>query len=199
MDELGAALRRISKFLRRQRVDTSTTSVSRLEDGHLFARACKLAGGHQARSTRANDQEMGSSLREHYPITMPRAKKPTQLSAKERALLNRPSQRGRSSLAKGRFHSRSPPNLKAAGARCKWPSSRRGAEHRSTAEQRDELAPPHSITSSARASSVGGISTPSALAVLRLITNSNLVGCSIGRSAGLAPLRILSTYPAARR
>jgi hypothetical protein len=69
MDELGAALRRISKFLRRQRVDTSTTSVSRLEDGHLFARACKLAGGHQARSTRANDQEMGSSLREHYPIT----------------------------------------------------------------------------------------------------------------------------------
>jgi len=59
MDELGATLRRISKFLRRQRVDTSTASVSRLEDGHLFARACKLASGHQARSTRADDQEMG--------------------------------------------------------------------------------------------------------------------------------------------
>ena len=36
---------------------------------------------------------------------------------------------------------------------------------------------PYSITSSARASSVGGISRPSALAVLRLMTNSNLVGC----------------------
>ena len=59
MDELGATLRRISKFLRRQRVDTSTASVSRLEDGHPFARACKLAGGHQARSARADDQEMG--------------------------------------------------------------------------------------------------------------------------------------------
>src|SRR6266516_2650328 len=57
----------------------------------------------------------------------------------------------------------------------------------------------HSITSSARASSIGGTSRPSALAVLRLITNSNLVGCSTGRSAGLAPLKILSTKVAARR
>src|SRR5262245_48778096 len=51
----------------------------------------------------------------------------------------------------------------------------------------------HSITSSARASSVGGTSRPSALAVLRLMTSSNFVGCSTGKSAGLAPLRILST------
>ena len=36
--------------------------------------------------------------------------------------------------------------------------------------------------------------SPSALAVLRLMTNSNVVGCSTGRSAGFAPLRILSTY-----
>jgi hypothetical protein len=48
----------------------------------------------------------------------------------------------------------------------------------------------YSITSSARASSTGGISRPSALAVLRLMTNSNLVGRWTGRSAGLAPLRI---------
>ena len=41
----------------------------------------------------------------------------------------------------------------------------------------------YSITSSARASSVGGTSRPSALAVLRLITSSNLVGCITGRSA----------------
>jgi hypothetical protein len=37
---------------------------------------------------------------------------------------------------------------------------------RTAADERDELAPPHSITSSARASSVGG--RPSVLAVLRL-------------------------------
>ena len=48
------------------------------------------------------------------------------------------------------------------------------------------------ITSSARPSSDGGIVRLSALAVLRLMTRSNLVGCSTGRSAGLAPLRILS-------
>src|SRR5262245_15127812 len=51
----------------------------------------------------------------------------------------------------------------------------------------------HSITSSARASKVGGTVRPSVLAVLRLITSSNLIGCSIGRSLGLAPFRILST------
>ena len=43
------------------------------------------------------------------------------------------------------------------------------------------------------------LSRPSALAVLRLITSSNFVGCSTGRSAGLAPFRILSTYAALRR
>src|SRR5262249_45585340 len=59
------------------------------------------------------------------------------------------------------------------------------------AEQRDELAPvTHSITSSARASSVGGTVRPSAPAVLRLMTSSILVGCSTGMSAGFAPLRI---------
>jgi hypothetical protein len=51
----------------------------------------------------------------------------------------------------------------------------------------------YSITSSARASSEGGTVRPSALAVIRLMTRSNLVGCSIGRSAGFAPRRILST------
>ena len=51
----------------------------------------------------------------------------------------------------------------------------------------------HSITSSARASNVGGTSRPSALAVLRLITSSYLVGACTGRSAGFSPLRIRST------
>src|SRR6185503_18086245 len=55
----------------------------------------------------------------------------------------------------------------------------------------------HSITWSARCSSVGGIVSLSAFAVLRLMTSSNVVGCSTGRSAGFAPLSILSTYTAA--
>src|SRR5262249_37510421 len=54
---------------------------------------------------------------------------------------------------------------------------RRERPCRRAAEQRDELAPLHSITSSARASSVGGTVTPSALAVLRLMINSTLVVC----------------------
>src|SRR5262249_17526417 len=57
----------------------------------------------------------------------------------------------------------------------------------------------HSITSSARPSRVGGTVSPSALAVARLIASSTLVGNSMGRSAGRAPLRILSTKYAARR
>src|SRR5262249_18060028 len=57
------------------------------------------------------------------------------------------------------------------------------------AEKRDELAPSHSMTSSARDIKLSENFTPSALAVLRLITNSNLVGCMTGRSAGLAPFR----------
>src|SRR5262249_50703266 len=65
------------------------------------------------------------------------------------------------------------------------------------AEQRDECAPlhlrGHSMTSSARASSVSGTVRPSALAVLRLITSSNFVGCITGKSAGLVPFKILPT------
>ena len=51
----------------------------------------------------------------------------------------------------------------------------------------------HSSSASARRISPGGISSPSALAVLRLTTISSLVGCSTGRSAGFTPFRILST------
>src|SRR5262249_46386727 len=60
-----------------------------------------------------------------------------------------------------------------------------------TAEQRYELAPLHSITSSTVASSCAGTSRPSALAVCILMMNSNLVDCTTGRSAGFAPLMIL--------
>ncbi|MBI1996211.1 MAG: hypothetical protein HYU31_12865 [Deltaproteobacteria bacterium] len=49
-----------------------------------------------------------------------------------------------------------------------------------------------------RMSTIGGIVRPRALAVLRLSTNSNLIGCSTGMSAGFVPLRILSTKTATR-
>src|SRR5262249_41947498 len=81
-------------------------------------------------------------------------------------------------------HADAPHFLALLRARRERPPGRRAAE------QRDEIAPLHSITSSARASSVGGISKRSALAVLRLITSSNLLACITGNSAGLAPLRI---------
>src|SRR5262249_15599516 len=70
--------------------------------------------------------------------------------------------------------------------------ARRKRPRRPTAEQSDELPPPHSITSSARARSVGGTVSPSALAVLALISRLNLVGCCTGNSAGFSPLRIRS-------
>src|SRR6516225_4257677 len=48
----------------------------------------------------------------------------------------------------------------------------------------------HSMTSSARPRIVCGTVRPSASAVFRLTTSSNLVGCTTGRSAGLVPSRI---------
>ena len=56
----------------------------------------------------------------------------------------------------------------------------------------------YSMTSSARARSAGGTVRPSTRAVLRLITRSNFVGCSTGRSLGFVPRKILSTYSDAR-
>jgi hypothetical protein len=56
--------------------------------------------------------------------------------------------------------------------------SRRNRQHR------------YSITWSASNWIELGTSRPSALAVCRLMTNSNLVDCATGRSAGFTPLRI---------
>src|SRR5262249_6325725 len=77
--------------------------------------------------------------------------------------------------------------------RREWP---RGG---STAEKRDELAPPHSTTSSAISRKSREIVRPSAFAVLRLMISSNFVGACTGRSAGFSPLRMRSIYPAAKR
>src|SRR5260370_30318267 len=50
----------------------------------------------------------------------------------------------------------------------------------------------YSITSSAVASSEGGIVSPSVFAVLRLMVSSYLVGPCTGRLAGFSPLRMRS-------
>src|SRR5262249_13965127 len=70
---------------------------------------------------------------------------------------------------------------------CKRPRRRRAAH------QRDELSLSHSIPSSARSRIAVRSSMPIVLAVLRLTTSSNFVGCSTGRSAGLAPFKIFAT------
>ena len=51
----------------------------------------------------------------------------------------------------------------------------------------------YSITSSARSRIDGGIASPSALAVFRFRTISNLVGNCTGRSPGFSPRRMRST------
>src|SRR6266404_2068846 len=56
----------------------------------------------------------------------------------------------------------------------------------------------HSITSSARAITESGTVMPSDLAVLRLMLRWKRVGCSNGRSAGLAPFKMRSIKEVAR-
>jgi hypothetical protein len=52
---------------------------------------------------------------------------------------------------------------------------------------------PYSITSSARASRMGGTVRPSVLAVFRLMNSSAFVLCCTGKSAGFSPFRIRPT------
>ena len=51
----------------------------------------------------------------------------------------------------------------------------------------------HLITLFARSSTRTGIVRPICFAAFKLMTNSNFVACCTGRSAGLAPFKILST------
>ena len=87
------------------------------------------------------------------------------------------------------------------GALAEW-GARRHVRCKNREELRSEIAisklmhrskqPRHSITLSARATNVAGTVTPIPLAVLRLITSSNLVACSTGMSATLLPRKILT-------
>ena len=63
---------------------------------------------------------------------------------------------------------------------------------RSAAEEGDKRASlhHHSMTSSARTSTVAGTSRPSALAVFMLMISATLVACWTGRSLGFSPLRM---------
>ena len=87
-----------------------------------------------------------------------------------------------------------PPAARARGEvrHCRQPKTCTEAD-REQMQQRGVQNCGYSITSSARASSVGGKSRPSGFAVLRLMTSSNLVGCWTGRSAGFAPRRTLAS------
>jgi hypothetical protein len=64
---------------------------------------------------------------------------------------------------------------------------------REQAQQRVCLGVDYSITSSARASSIGGISRPSPFAVATFMISSNFVGSSTGKSPGFVPLIIRPT------
>src|SRR6516225_7887513 len=95
------------------------------------------------------------------------------------------------SSVEGSQHADAPHALALLRPRRERPCRRRAAE------QRDEIAPfhlrGHSITSSARASSVVGISIRIVLAVFRLMTKSNLLARCTGSSPGFSPLRMRPT------
>src|SRR5262249_42523074 len=76
--------------------------------------------------------------------------------------------------------------------RARNPRRRRAAEP-CAAQTRNELAPSHSITLSARRRNVSGMVSPIALAALRLMTSSNLIGNWTGNSFTLAPRSNRST------
>jgi hypothetical protein len=67
--------------------------------------------------------------------------------------------------------------------------------YRRPTEQRDEVPAFHSITLSAICWRCNGTLIPSALAVLRLMTSSNLLGCKTGKPAGLATLEDARALP----
>jgi hypothetical protein len=113
----------------------------------------------------------------------------------------------RQSLPRCAAAARSPVRVRRSAARALAASERLSASVRfravtgrpsrlgcaKTGCEQSQQGSPYSITSSARTSSDGGTSRPSALAVFRLRTVSYLVGACTGSSAALAPRRMRST------
>src|SRR4051812_43816935 len=98
----------------------------------------------------------------------------------------------------------------AAAASCRPHSLGRKCEGQDCADHDHCMREPHpgllldlvggySMTSSARASRDSGIARSSALDVLKLKQSSILVGCSTGRSLGLAPANAFASITAAWR
>src|SRR5262249_13220822 len=83
----------------------------------------------------------------------------------------------------GRSHQQPDPPHALALLRARRERPRRSR----AANERDELATLHSITSSARCCRCQGTSRPSDFAVLRLISNSNVTGAWTGSSLGFSP------------
>src|SRR5262249_39592378 len=77
--------------------------------------------------------------------------------------------------------------------KCLLRARRERPRRRRAADEHDELASFHSITSSARSGNAGGMFNPSTRAVLRLTTSSYLVGACTGNSPGFCPRRMRST------
>src|SRR2546426_6160890 len=92
---------------------------------------------------------------------------------------------------RGRGFCSEEPDLPHPPGRLRLGSERRDDDAGGACDERASVH--HWMISSARASNDCGMVSPSALAVLRLITSSNLFGCSIGRWDGLSPLGMLST------
>ncbi len=86
------------------------------------------------------------------------------------------------------------PNPTSVAGHFRTPAPHKNDRHSITSSARASRAGRrlYSITSSARASREGGIASPSVFAVFKLIANSNLVGCTTGKSEGLAPRKILA-------
>jgi hypothetical protein len=141
-------------------------------------------GSHRSRAA-------GSGLRRGWHALSPAAAQPGAVQARAKGYVQ--SIRARTAAAVGCRRlfgwggptSRRQTSLSAPGCPCRNPIERSCASYL--------------ITSFAWNRSVGEIVRPSSCAVLRLMTSSNFIGCSTGRSPGLAPFRILSTYVAARR
>ena len=70
---------------------------------------------------------------------------------------------------------------------------RKRPRRRQAAGERDEISPPHSITSSARVISACGKVSPMAAAALRLTERVNFAGSCTGRSPGRVPRKMRST------
>src|SRR5262249_2811229 len=162
------------------------SEYDRNERGGLHSRSDPAARGDDDIDLHAD--ELGGDLGEALLLSLRPAILDDDVAALDPAELPRPLREGGGPQA--------PPRRRggaehAYGAPLRLLRARRKRPRRRAAEKRDELASlHHSITSSAVICMISGTVRPSALAVLRLITSSNLVGCTTGRAAGFAPLRM---------